>query len=325
MLALHLAAPQSGVVAATVIQQPTNTARWRVVDAFQTPPPSTVLPGERDPAPRTSIIPVVNDSPQRVVASKSSLAEESLPTDPLVAGWIQPPYMIRPSLAGGVPSAYASGWGDYFISGTAATPGKTRDGVPDGSLNMGFGLGDPYRSLALEVYWGIASIKNFNTNGSVGFSASRILVNRSDLQIAVGGGMDSVYSYLTEQGKNPVNGYGSLTVSIPLRPSDPDFQQMVQFTAGGGGSNFAAIDNNFQTSNSGYYVAAGIEALPNVGVSVGRSSRSTNFNVSIIPFRRWPIFVNLLAADAFSETPYGTVGVLTVGWSDSLKTGFFAE
>jgi hypothetical protein len=233
--------------------------------------------------------------------------------------------MISPSLAGGVPNAYASGWGNYFISGSAATPDKTRDGVPDGSLNMGFGLGDPFRSLAVEVYWGIASIKNFNTNGSVGFSASRILVNRSDYQIAVGGGMDSVYSYLTEQGKNPVNGYGSLTVSIPLRPNDPDFRQMVQFTAGGGGSNFAAIDNNFQTSNSGYFVAAGIEALPNVGVSVGRSSRSTNFNVSIIPFRRWPVFVNLLAADAFSETPYGTVGVLTVGWSDSLKTGFFAE
>ena len=45
--------------------------------------------------------------------------------------------------------------------------------------------------------------------------------------------------------------------------------------------------------------------------------------LSWIPFRDLPVFVNVVAADLFNATPWGTVGVLSVGWGDSLKLGFF--
>jgi len=32
-----------------------------------------------------------------------------------------------------------------------------------------------------------------------------------------------------------------------------------------------------------------------------------------------------VAADLFDVTPFGTVGVLSVGWGDSLRRGFFSE
>jgi hypothetical protein len=68
--------------------------------------------------------------------------------------------------------------------------------------------------------------------------------------------------------------------------------------------------------------AVGVEVLENLGFSVGTSGRSTNVNLSWVPFRSLPIFVNLMAADVFDATPWGTIGVLTVGWGDNLQNGF---
>ena len=284
------------------------------------------------PAPRRSLIPIERSAAglaatAPTVSSSASLSESRQPADAqaVAAARIQPPYLIRPSLGGGVPTGYVGGWGDYYIAGSAGTPGKQRGGSPDGSINLGFGLGDPVRSLGLEVNWGIGSIKNLNANGSVGLAAGRILVNRPDLQVAVSGGLLDAYSYGNEAGQTPINGYGAVTMALPLRRNDPAFKQVLQLSAGTGGSSFSAIDANFNTSTSGFFMAAGVEVLPNVGVSVGQSSRSTNINLSFIPFRTLPIFVNLLAADLFDSTPFGTVGVLSIGWGDSLRSGFFAN
>jgi hypothetical protein len=112
-------------------------------------------------------------------------------------------------------------------------------------------------------------------------------------------------------------------MAVPLRPRDPAFQQVLQVSVGGGGKGLAEVDSNFQISDSGFFVAAGMEALPNLGVSAGISNRSTVINVSYIPFRDLPIFVNMAAADVFGDTPYGFSALLTVGWSDNWRSGYF--
>ena len=328
VLGFHLVIGGGVSEAATVIQQPPapGGANWRVVGLSSSAPRSSVLTVEPVPAPRSTLIPADSVSPRRLSSPREALAEEAIPADAQVAAApIRPPYLIRPSLNGGVPTGYVSGWGDYFFSGSAGTPGKLRQGSPDGSLNVGFGLGDPERLLGAEVFWGIGSIKNINDNGAFGAVVGRLLVNRPDLQVAVAGGVIDAFSYGSETNPQPINGFGALTAAMPLRPADPNFPQFVQFTIGGGGSSFASIDNNFQTPENGYFAAVGIEVTPNLGFSVGASTRSTNISLSWIPFRTLPIFVNALAADVFDVTPWGTVGVLSVGWGDNLKTGFVAK
>lgn len=299
--------------------------QWRTVPlpAGASDPPASRWRGilqPQDGGPRSRLVPVSPLSPPdtaavRVPADAQAVAPERLPF----------PYLLSPSLGGGLPTGYVGGWGDYYIAGSAATPGKTRDGVVDGSLNMGFSLGDPERLIGLDLNWGVGSIKNFNANGSVAVAAGRILVNRPDLQVAVAGGLLDAYVYGNEAGQPQVNGYGAVTVAVPLRPGDPRFPQRLQFSVGGGGNSFSAIDGNFQSTETGFFAAAGVEVLPNLGVSLGQSSRSTNLNLSWIPLRRLPVFVNLVAADLFDVTPFGTVGVLSVGWGDSLRRGFFSE
>ena len=321
---LPLAADGEKAWAATVISQESPAPRWRMVD------------GQEASAPRSTVIPAPMDLQQRVVISPGPDPRPGpgpgptgtlLPADAqaVAAATIRPSYLLRPSLGGAVPTGFVGGWGDYFFSGSAGTPGNLRDGVPDGSLNLGFGLGDPQRFLGLELYSGIGSIKNLNSNGSFGATLGRLLVNRSDLQVSVAGGVIDAFTYGTEANPQPINGYGAVSVALPLRPGDPRFSQMVQFTVGGGGSSFAAIDSNFQTSESGVFGAVGVELLANLGLSVGMSSRSANVNLSWVPFRTLPIFVNLLAADVFAATPWGTIGVVSVGWGDNLQNGFVSR
>lgn len=301
-------------------------AAWRAISPAGAAPASRLIPADAGaPAAGVAIIPasapVLRGQGPGVVEPGGPPADAQA----VSAAPIRFPYLIRPSLGGGVPSGYVGGWGDYYIAGSAGTPGKQRGGSPDGSVNLGFAVGDPVRSLGIDFYWGIGSIKSFNANGSVGVSAGRILVNRPDLQVAVAGGLLDAYAYGNEPGKPAVNGYGAVTVALPLRPGDPSFPQRLQLSAGGGGNSFAAIDANFQTTEAGFFVAAGVDLLPNVGLSVGQSSRSTNVNLSWIPLRSLPIFVNLVAVDVFDSTPFGTVGVLSVGWGDSLQRGYFSN
>jgi hypothetical protein len=299
---------------------PVWTVRPAPQQAGATPATRLVTLGDAPPPSRLVAAPAA--------AQASVQADGSLPIQPapeqLVAVAPTRPYMIRPSLGGAKPTGYVGGWGDYFISGSAGTPDKLRDGTVDGSINMGISIGDPVRAIGVDLYWGISSIKTFNDGGSFSAAAGRVLVNRPNLQVAVAGGVIDGFTYSGEAGRTPRTGFGAITVAVPLRPADPSFQQVLQLTAGGGGEGFAEIDSNFETSSGGFFVAAGVELLPNLGFSVGVSSRSTNMNVSYIPFRNLPVFVNVAAVDVFDDTPWGTVGVLSVGWSDNFRRGYFS-
>lgn len=293
---------------ASTADNPRATApRWRLVGVEGAAPSSTILPAE------------AAEGLRRTVRQEGGERERELPADAQVAAApIRPDYLLRPSLSGGVPTGYVGGWGDYFVSASAGT---RQGGDADASFNLGFSLGDPQRLVGMDVYWGIGSFKNLNANGSVGASLGRILVNQPDLQLSVAGGVIDAYTYGTEPNPQPVNGYGALTAAFPLRQGAGS-SRTVQFTLGAGGSSFAAIDTTYELTSTGFYGAAGVELLENLGASVGVSGRSTNVVLSWVPFRTLPIFVNLMAADVFASTPWGTVGVLTMGWGDSLQTGF---
>ena len=312
LLLLALAAPAA-------VTSP-NVPTWSVRPAPQadSPPVTRLVPISPQPLPGR-LLPAATPMPAPV-AVEPELQDPSAAAPPLR------PYRLRPSLGGGKPTGYVGGWGDYFISGTAGTRGSSKQKLRDyldGSVNAGFAIGDPVRAVGVEVFWGAGSIKSFNANGGFGFTAGRLLVNRWNLQVAAAGGVIDAYQYGNEPGRRFSSPYGAITMAVPLRPRDPAFQQVLQVSVGGGGKGLAEVDSNFQISDSGFFVAAGMEALPNLGVSAGISNRSTVINVSYIPFRDLPIFVNMAAADVFGDTPYGFSALLTVGWSDNWRSGYF--
>jgi len=236
---------------------------------------------------------------------------------------VEQPYS-SPYLGGALPGAYLAGWGSFYIGGSAATPGKLRDGQIDGSINAGIGLGDFYKTVAISINWGVGSTKNIGANGAFSTSVGRLLIDKPRLQVAAAGGIFNLYSYGSE-GKDPLSGYGVVTVATPLRPNSYDFQQVLQMSLGyGGGRQFAYVNpDTFDYASASLFGSIGVELTKNFGISAGVSGRGTNINLSYTPFRGLPISVNLLAADAFDQSPWGTVGVLSVTWGDDFRTALF--
>lgn len=277
---------------------------------IEPPPPTTT-------ASRLRWEPV--DDPMAVQAEQPD--PESLTTPPALR--YQPPFLLGPYIGGGVPSAYVAGWGDFYFGGSAATPGKLRDGDPDGSFNVGLGFGDADKLVAIEVDWGIGSVKNFNFNGGFSGAIGRNLISNGDIQLAISAGVIEFYDYGNESDEEPPSPYGALSLTVPLRPDNSFFRQRLQLTVGGGGAAFAWQNEDFSGPDAGFFASLGLELTRNTGISAAWSGRGMNANFSYVPFRDIPVSVNMLAADVFNASPYGRVGVLSVTWGSNFANGVF--
>jgi hypothetical protein len=219
-----------------------------------------------------------------------------------------------PSLQPGVPSAFIANWGDYFIGVSGAN--RQSDNL-DGSINMGVGLGDAYKAVALELDLNIASIKDFGANGTFDAKLARVLVNRSNFRLAASVGVVNIAEW-GDAPKADTNPYGVATLAWPLRPNDPKFKQTLQISVGGGGETFA-----YREEDGGIFGSIGIELLPNLGISGGWSGRGANAGISLVPFKRTPLTINLVAADIFDQTSNGPIGVLSISWGSNFRTAQF--
>jgi hypothetical protein len=99
-----------------------------------------------------------------------------------------------PSLSAGIPSAFGASWGDTFIGFSGATAGKERNNV-DGSITLGFGLGDSYKLAGLTFAYNIGSIRNFGSNGTFDLQGSRVVYADQTKQIAAAIGWSSFGQY----------------------------------------------------------------------------------------------------------------------------------
>jgi hypothetical protein len=302
----------------TLLQDPAPGSRIVTLEA--TPPPVTTAILRAAPAAAAPAAGLVRSD---LPASASAPFSTGIEAAPGRAPGLAP--LLSPFLSGGQPTGFAGRWGDYSISGSAGTAGRERDGQPDGSVNLGLSFGDPIRAVGVDLFWGIGSTKNFGANGGVGANIGRVLVSRPGFTLAAAGGVIDAYTYGNEADvENPITPYGAVTMVVPLQPGNPEFQRLLQISAGGGGRLFAPLNDDFRTrGDAGVFGAVGVELTRNLGASVGMSGRGANVSLSYIPFHDVPIFFNLLAADVFNSTPYGTIGVLTVGWGDNFRTGFF--
>jgi hypothetical protein len=115
-----------------------------------------------------------------------------------------------------------------------------------------------------------------------------------------------------------------ISLASPLRSPGSYFGQTLQFNFGVGNSTFAPYVESGSESQVGIFASVGVELNKFAGVSAGWSGRGVNSQISFTPFRDTPLTINLLGADLFNQTPYGTVGVLSVSWRTNFTTPNFA-
>lgn len=303
------------VLPATALLPPANAStplNWQLV-----PKPSL----EESSPPRLAQVPssTIAPTPAPAPQTTASAARDSLRIPPLVE--TRRPWPA-PSLSPGVPSSFVANWGDVFISASAATAGKERDGTADGSWNAGFGIGDATELVALELSGGCGSINNFCANGSFDVRIGRLLISEANSRLAVSAAWQN-FAQWGNEGRQDNVFYGGLTYAFPLNPNNREFPQTFQINAGVGNSRYAPFSATNSESKIGGFASVGVELTPAIGLSAGWSGRGANAQFSVTPFRDLPLSVNLLGADLFDQTPSGPVAVLSLSWGNNFRTASF--
>ncbi len=212
-----------------------------------------------------------------------------------------------PGLSFAAPSAFGANMGDAFIGASAATAGTNRDDI-NGSMSLGFGLGNSQKLVGLELAFNNGSIKDFGSNGTFDLKAHRIVYSKGTNQIAVASGWKTFAQYGNE-GIKPSSVYGVVTSYSLLKPNDPVNKMPVSLSLGAGGGDFRQGNDS-----TGVFGGAGVQVHPQVGIGLGWSGVGFNVGASFVPVPTLPLTITAQAADLTDNSPGGTVFALSVGY-----------
>jgi hypothetical protein len=234
-----------------------------------------------------------------------------------------PPYSAPSVTPTQMPSAFTAEWGNYYVSTSLYGYEQwERPGLfVDGCLNIGAGIGNARRAIAVEVDYNLESYRGFPGGGSVDLRVGRSIVDHSRFKAAVGAGWLRVVTHgqLSKEAKSP---YGVVSLAWPLRPNDPKFRQTLQLNLGAGSGRFQRIDQGWLPSQ-GVVASLGIELAPNLGLSAGWVGRGVNASLSLVPVRGVPLFMNLSGVNLDNSGNAGRAAVISLTWGGSFRTATF--
>jgi len=208
-----------------------------------------------------------------------------------------------PTFSLSAPAGLAPSGGVAFfgIGGIINVPGSATN--VDGSMSLGYGLGDPVKSFALGLILELGSLINNNTigldRGNLGISIGKYFPS---LQLGVGMGVKSLTLW---QG-----GAGTLDPSIDIAVTK--FLKLGSFpvvlNAGVGNNAFLRVGDT--TKNRQYKVAPfgslAIYVHPQLSFVVDQTAGITTIGGGIAPIAAWPISLSFGVYDVSKIVPNHT-------------------
>ncbi|MFQ4137683.1 hypothetical protein PGN35_015305 [Nodosilinea sp. PGN35] len=213
-----------------------------------------------------------------------------------------------PSPNAGIPSAFGANWGDVFFSASLAGADRLRPEA-DGSLSMGFGLGDSRRVVGVELAYNLLSVRRFGENGGFDAKVHRQVYSSDETQVAAAIGLNNFASYGPEAGGSPSSLYGVVTAAHLLQPDHPDNRLPITASVGLGGGSFSG-----EGSDVGVIAGVGLQVHPQFSINTAWSGVGVNVGASIVPVSTLPLTLNLLYGDVGNNTRAGSVAVLSIGY-----------
>ncbi|MEA5619375.1 hypothetical protein VB711_16220 [Cronbergia sp. UHCC 0137] len=223
-----------------------------------------------------------------------------------------------PSSSAGTPTGYGANWRQAYIGGGGYIP--LDDGSSDGSLALGFGLGDSAKSVGLEVALNINSIggqgnNDFGESGTVGLKLHKLF--QDGTAIAVGWGNPVKWG---EADQFDETIYGVVTKSFPLNPSNSDNQLPLTVSVGVGTGSFSSQDARRAGDNTpNVFGSLGLKVSPQASLISSWTGNSLNVGASFVPSQDIPLVINGIFTDItdsleFSDGSAGFGFSLTAGY-----------
>ena len=212
-----------------------------------------------------------------------------------------------PSLSAGIPSAFGASWGDTFIGFSGATAGKERNNV-DGSITLGFGLGDSYKLAGLTFAYNIGSIRNFGSNGTFDLQGSRVVYADQTKQVAAAIGWSSFGQYSNgSESTIPSTLWGGITSVTLLNPEDSVNKLPLLLSVGVGGGYFSGYDGSTNA-----FGGVGLQVAPQLGLGLGWSGVGLNVGLSFVPVPTIPLTLTATGGDLTNNSEGGSRFILSV-------------
>ncbi|KZL50800.1 hypothetical protein A2T98_05645 [Nodularia spumigena CENA596] len=254
-----------------------------------------------------------SSSPVGDTFGETNKLRQELLIQPLVSPG-EPP-KAAPGSTAGTPSAYGAGSGQAYIGGGLFFPLDQDKGQNDGSLYVGFGLGNPVDSVGLEVNIDIISVGggvgfDFGDSGGVGFKLHKYLGDGT--AVAVGWSNPIKWGEAREA-KDTV--YGVVTKSFALQPDNPENKLPLTISLGLGTGDFSskgAIEADENTVN--LFGGLGLRVLPQASLVSSWTGTILNIGGSFAPFKNAPIVFNAIITDITENSDTGLGLSISAGY-----------
>ena len=208
------------------------------------------------------------------------------------------------------PSGFGSQWGDVFAS--ASYQERTRYGTEDdGSVSVGFGLGDARKYAGLEV--SLASVSTFRRgfyeNGALSLKLHRLLTH----DISIAAGIENLATWGDTDGGT--SGYGVITKYFQLQDSpDKPFSSLVANIGVGGGRFRSESDVINRKDTVNVFGSLGVRVFRPISFIADWSGQDLGLGVSIAPFRNIPLTINPSVVDVTNNAGDGARFTIGVGY-----------
>lgn len=240
---------------------------------------------------------------------ESNRLRQQLLIDPIV---IEGRVPVAPASSAGTPTAYGASWRQAYVGVGGYLPFD--GGRVDGSASVGFGLGDPVKSIGAEVNVNITSIGgqnfDFGQSGGIGIKLHKYFSDGT--AVAFG------WSNLVKWGE--VNNakdtfYGVVTKSFYLQPNSTNNRLPLTVSLGVGTGSFrskGAIEADENSVN--FFGSLGLRVSPQVSIVSSWTGNSLNIGSSFTPLPKTPIVFNAIFTDVTDNLYKGTGLSLSAGY-----------
>lgn len=234
-------------------------------------------------------------------------------------------YQPNPGLSFGIPSALGASWGDAFVSvaytsdyetGLFTWHNKYGEKVADGSMNIGFGFGDPEKSVGGEFSVGIISLfsqngkSGFGADGTAGIKLHKSLPNFFDTHTAISWTNFAKWGEATKTDTF----YGVISKEFEMRPNNKNtFSSLITLGLGTGShrSN-TSIDSNNNYPN--IFGGFGLKVLPRLSVASSWNGNSLSAGFGLSPFN-FPLNFSIGISDITNNSSKGAQFSVNTGYS----------
>ncbi|GCL45514.1 hypothetical protein [Microcystis aeruginosa] len=219
-------------------------------------------------------------------------------------------FVVTPSGSISTPSAFGATFGQIF--GGFGFQSRTRfTNEADGGLALGGGLGDPQKIVGLDVTLAILSLFDDNAGrGSFSFKIHRSLPE----SFAVALGFENAINWGGTDGGSSIYGVVSKFFQLTKTTKEPFSQLTLSLGVGGGRfRSEGAIEDG--VNSVGVFASAGLRIVEPVSAIVEWSGQDLNAGISLIPFPKIPLTVNLAGADLTGNAGDGARFVMSIGYN----------